>query len=937
MRGFVSVQSAIPSPMWTNQGRQINQTVFFHINMSNEAYNCEYCGIVDDCYDEGSQEAHKAAPKHKSNMILANYKEEKHKYIKNKDGLLIYCIAENLDEPLMNKEKCDKQKTWIHAKPKQNVKFTFLISNDLKSDNILIVGIQLAHPQPQFQMNNHGYIFGEDTHTLKSKTSIENEVSVSFMADDIGQYEMPIMFTFHRPSNNKDIIFVREMVVMVEEVTKKLEMVKTPFKDMEQKIGKAKEFIQSTDGTPYEKSYKIPKNLKTLFPINLNEDLLEKLNLGQEMKNELRQILISARAIFDEGITEENYRMYFHHLLWWEEIIARINLRKYNMVDVKLEMAMDNTYWLEVPGLAEKRPSLLRGDRVFLRPKRNPNVLFESIIIFIKENKIQLGKLDERFADFCDPEEMFYVRFLMCRVPVERMHAAIDRVITAGQAGRIFPKPAKKLPKVQPIKKFYNTLVKENDEQRSAVEHIVSKTSDKAPYIVFGPPGTGKTMTIVEAIIQIVVKNPKHRVLVCTDSNMAADHIALMLLKYNKELKINRFILRANSENREWSIMPPELIPVSNGMSRETFRSLNNDYLSMYRIVVTTLLHSAKYGSDSSQSKCKLSMTHLFIDEAAQALEPAALVPISGLLAPTGQLVLAGDPKQLGPVCISREAANKGLGISLLERLYTTYTGMYDNDPKYITTLVQNYRSDADILKIPNELFYSEKPLQPRAKPDPLSKVSILGEPGGERAVVFHSLNSREQRMGNAPSYFNEKELAMVQRYTKALIEEHGVAHNDIGIISPYIRQVYKIRDWLTQNEYKAVEVGTVESFQGKEKRAILVSTVRANCRLLDYDAKYRLGFLVDDKRFNVALTRAKAKLIIIGNATCLVKDKKWRCYMDLCKDTDCYFGQETEQLERTARVLTEVARTRFDRCRLTEALEPALREFELKKKKIMY
>ncbi|XP_049877513.1 putative helicase mov-10-B.1 [Pectinophora gossypiella] len=897
---------------------------------------CEFCGDVDDHYDENGEISHYASPKHMCNVILKHYNDNKKFFGSNKEGIFIFCNAESKkkeDAPITKIENTDRRKIRVNAQPNQRVKFSFLLRNEMRNDDVLIVGIQLAHPQPQFFIRDHPYEFGGEPHVLKTKSSIENAVSINFRAADIGQFEMPIMFTFHRPRDKKNIIFVREMVINVQECIIVIKPPRNPFANAY--MSRAKEFIKCTEHIPYEVNFKIPKLLKILLPGGLNEDAIDKLIVEQSVREELRLILNSTRAIFEEGITEDNYRMYFHYLLWWEEIITRINLRKYNMSDVTIDLREDLTYWLEVPGLAEKRPSLLRGDRVFIRPNENLDILFESIIGNIKENSIQLCKLDERFEKYYNQDALYNIRFLMSRIPMERMHAAVSRVFDpANQGCRIFPKPVSKPIAVQPISKFYNKVIRDNDEQRSAVEHVVSKTSGLAPYIVFGPPGTGKTMTIVEAIIQIVVKNPKHRVLVCTDSNMAADHIALMLLKYNEELNINKFILRANSQNREWSIMPPELVAVSNGSSYDTFYTVTNDYASMYHILVTTLLHCAKFANDSNQSKCKLQMSHVFVDEAAQAKEPAALVPITGLLAPRGQLVLAGDPQQLGPVCISREAAKRGLGESLLERLWNTYKNLYDDNPNYITTLVQNFRSDPDILHIPNSLFYTDKPLQPKAKPDPLSKVSILGLMGGDRAVVFHSVNSREQRMGNAPSYFNEKELLMLQRYMRALVNDHGVSPSDIGIIAPYIRQVYKMRDWLKQNSYEEVEIGTVESFQGKEKRVVLVSTVRANCRLLDYDAKYGLGFLVDDKRFNVALTRAKAKLIIVGNPACLIRDVKWRMYMEYCRDLNCYFGQETEQLQRSAALLSQVARTNFERCRLSEFLDHAIKKNDENKKK---
>ncbi|XP_063831408.1 putative helicase mov-10-B.1 [Ostrinia nubilalis] len=891
---------------------------------------CEVCGNVDEHYDENAEVFHTDTPKHLCNLILANYNNNKRSFSKNKEGVVILgkAVSEETNEhKSVTVDYTDHHKIRIDVKPQQNVKFIFSISNETRNDDFLVVGFQLGHPQPQFKMNDHPYVFGEDPHILDKKSSIKEEISISFQAIDIGQYEMPIMFTFLRTRDGKNLIFVREMVVMVQERPMTYKKSKSPYTNEE---FKKTTLIKSISHVPYETTYKIPKLLKILLPRGLEDRALEGLQVPREMLEQLRLVLISTRAIFDEGITKDNYMIYFRHLLWWEEIISKINLRKYNMSSVKLQKEHKG-YYLQVPGLAEKRPSLLRGDRVFITPKEC-DYTFESTIKDMDDDRVLLGDFDENFSNYYSETCEFDVRFLMSRTPMERMHEAISGIFTSKQTCRAFPVPIKKKVAVYPIYKFYNKLIRDNPEQRSAVEHIVSGTSGKAPYIVFGPPGTGKTMTIVEAIIQLVVRNSRNRVLVCTDSNMAADHIALMLMRYNKVLNINNFLLRANSRSREWTVMPAELAPVSNGTNYENFFSVSNLQMSTYRVVVTTLSHAAKYASSRSQSSHKLQMSHLFIDEAAQASEPATLIPTAGLLAPAGQLVLAGDPRQLGPVCISHEASKRGLGQSLLERLRTTYENLYTDDSDYITMLVKNFRSDPDILQIPNTLFYEDN-LQALAKPDPLSQVSILGQPGGNRAIVFHAVHSREQRMGNAPSYFNERELDMLKRYIKALILTHGVLPEDIGVIAPYIRQVYKMKAWLKEENYEKIEVGTVESFQGKEKRVILVSTVRANCRLLDYDAKYGLGFLVDDKRFNVAITRAKAKIIIIGNPTCLTRDRKWRTYMDLCKEFDCFFGMDTQQIERDSKLLIEIAKTRFEKCRLSEAL-PKPNEESIKKKK---
>ncbi|KAM3962461.1 putative helicase mov-10-B.1 [Aphomia sociella] len=881
--------------------------------------NCDVCGFVDENYNENAECEHNATSKHISNLILANYKNNKKSYTGNRDGVKVfgnvYCksIDKNgvIDIDIKN---TDSRKIRIAIKPKQKVEFSFDIENDMRNESVVLVGVLLPHPQPHFQIRNP-FVFGGEPVVLEKKTSIKGKVVVTFESEDIGYYEMPIFFTFYKEGVSKNLIVLREMAIEVQETVSEHRYRKSHYTS--QSWERAEHYIRSPTQVSNQNTYKVPELLKKLLPRGLEEKALEGLILPPSKMEDMRIVLTTTRSIFDEGITKENYMIYFHHLLWWEECIARINLKNFNMTGVQLVRSPDGDgYLLEVEGLAEKRPSVLRGDKILIRPTENIKIIYESFVKNIMDTQIQLTSFDERFDENFNEETLFDVHFFMCRTPLERMHDAVTKLYTSKQVCRVFPEPSKKSVALKMIPRFYNKLIRENEEQRSAVQHILSGTSRRCPYIVFGPPGTGKTMTIVEAIIQLVVANHRNRILVCTDSNMAADHIAVMLLQYNKQLNINNFIFRANSQNREWNVMPSVLAPVSNGTTFENFYPLSNVSAASYRILVTTLSHAAKYASPRNQNSHKLQMTHLFIDEAAQASEPATLVPICGLLAPNGHLILAGDPKQLGPVCFSHEARRRGLGTSLMERLKQTYDNIYENNPNFITMLKKNFRSDPDILKIPNNLFYDDY-LQPLAKPDPLSDVSILGLPGGNKAVVFHAVQSQELRIGKTPSFFNEMELNMLKRYIIALVENHHVLQEDIGIIAPYIRQVYKMRSWLDE-QYSKIEVGTVEAFQGKEKRVILVSTVRANSKLLDYDAKYNLGFLVDEKRFNVALTRAKAKIIIIGNPACLTRDLKWRMYMDLCTEYETYHGKSTQQLPRDTILHMEINR-RLKQTRITE------------------
>ncbi|KAJ2938783.1 hypothetical protein O0L34_g3404 [Tuta absoluta] len=323
-----------------------------------------------------------------------------------------------------------------------------------------------------------------------------------------------------------------------------------------------------------------------------------------------------------------------------------------------------------------------------------------------------------------------------------------------------------------------------------------------------------------------------------------------------------------------------------------------------HSIVVTTLSYAATFTKNCTSRP----ITHLFIDEASQASEPASLIPITGLLSPRGSLTLAGDPQQLGPVIKSRHAKELGLGLSLMERLMSKCELYHAdrNDPNYTVMLRNNFRSDRAVLKIPNKLFYNRQ-LKALAVADPLSSVDILGVRTRSRAVVFHGVLSKEQRADDSPSFYNCKELELVKKYIKTMITRHKVRPEDIGVVTPYKLQVSKVKEWLKLTAWSdRIEVGSVEAFQGKEKRVIIISTVRSGAQM---------GFLVDDQRFNVALTRAKAKAIVIGNPLCLQRDLKWRAYMQLCRAYGSYCGHdpysEVDQLAASFGRLLQTKMTR--------------------------
>ncbi|XP_014748939.1 PREDICTED: putative helicase MOV-10 [Sturnus vulgaris] len=623
------------------------------------------------------------------------------------------------------------------------------------------------------------------------------------------------------------------------------------------------------------------------------------------------------RSLLEAPLQPENYHQKFQQLLHLEEIQMEVDIRRYDMQDVT--MVQDRGLLvLDVPGVAENRPSLLRGDHLFahLSSERDhsPLVRYKGYVHSVELEKVRLGfssKLQKKFVK----NLKFDVTFTFSRLPLQVQHRAAVLAMRHSLFSLLFPSASchqSLFPgPFQP--RWFNRELETNEEQCKAVTHIVTGMSRPAPYLIFGPPGTGKTVTMVEAIKQVWTCFKNARILVCAPSNSATDLLCQCLIKDIAPENVYRLI----ASSRNYREVPTDIMPCCNwDEEQSSYVYPSKESLKQYRIIITTLVTAGRLVSANFPPGF---FSHVFIDECGRAVEPESVVAIAGLLAPMdqktnpngGQLVLAGDPKQLGPVLTSPLAIQHGLGTSLLERLmlhnplYKKSSGGYN--PQFITKLLWNYRSHEAILRIPNELFYDNELKVCKRDGRDIQNLYCTWEelPKKGFPIIFHGVCGEDQREAKSPSFFNTAEIEVVVHYLKKLLLSQGkgscpaVSPKEIGIISPYRKQVEKIRKAITSLDpdlrklpaVSHLKVGSVEEFQGQERQVILISTVRSCSTYLQFDQTFRLGFLKNPKRFNVAITRAKALLIVVGNPTVLSKDQHWHRFLRYCQEQGGYTG----------------------------------------------
>ena len=451
-----------------------------------------------------------------------------------------------------------------------------------------------------------------------------------------------------------------------------------------------------------------------------------------------------------------------------------------------------------------------------------------------------------------------------------------------------------------------------NPTQERAVNEVLWA---KDVAIVHGPPGTGKTTTLVEAINETLMR--ESQVLVCAQSNMAVDWISeklvdrgINVLRIGNPTRVNDKMLGFTYERRfESHADYPQLWAIRKAirelrknrkkgsenyhqkMDRLKSRAaeielrINAELFGEARVIACTLVGSAHHLLEG------MKFGTLFIDEAAQALEAACWIPMRR----ASRVILAGDHCQLPPTVKSIAALRAGLGKTLMERIA-------ENKPEVVTLLKIQYRMNDEIMRFSSDWFYGGKvesapqikyrsvldydhPITWIDTSNEENQITIEGGDAPEDSASVSSsesaanqnsdLNFKEQFVGESFGRINKAEaeltlLTLAEYFTKIGKRRVLEERIDVGIISPYRAQVQYLKKLIKKYEFfkpyrRLISVNTVDGFQGQERDVILISLVRSN-------DEGQIGFLKDLRRMNVAMTRARMKLIILGNKDTMTK-----------------------------------------------------------------
>ncbi len=535
------------------------------------------------------------------------------------------------------------------------------------------------------------------------------------------------------------------------------------------------------------------------------------------------------------------------------------------------------------------------------------------VITAVRRNKLLLSTNKEDLPDWVHEGGKLGIDLTFDEVSYREMDYALGKVLGAYgtrlaelRDTLLGAREAKFRPE-KPDDLFYPSPL--NPSQLAAVRHVLA-AQDVA--IIHGPPGTGKTTTLVQAILETIRR--ERRVLVCAPSNTAVDllteklaergvnvirmgnpsRVSDLLLEHTLDAQVmahknynelrsmrqtaEQYREEAGKQTRQFGWEEREHRRHLKDQARQLFaeadqleRYITEDLLEQVQVITCTLVGA------SNRAIRHLTYETVFIDEAAQALEPGCWIPI----AKAGRVVLAGDHQQLPPTVKSEQAAREGLRETLFEKCIK-------RQPATARMLTVQYRMHEQIMQFSSEQFYdgqlsahdtvahADLPAYDlRFAPD--LPVEFLDTAG----FGFQEITIAESR-----STANPEEADLLLRRLAQLLETYDPADHEtdlltIGVIAPYRAQINYLKDAVEENDelagllqHRMLSVGTVDSFQGQERDIIAISLTRSN-------AQREIGFLSDIRRMNVGMTRARKKLLLVGDSSTLGAHPFYKAFLD--------------------------------------------------------
>ncbi|MBC6699413.1 AAA domain-containing protein [Hymenobacter puniceus] len=542
------------------------------------------------------------------------------------------------------------------------------------------------------------------------------------------------------------------------------------------------------------------------------------------------------------------------------------------------------------------------------------------VVTSVKRNKILLATTKEDLPDWVD-EGKLGVDLTFDEVSYREMEYALGKVMGAYDSRLaelrdvlLGAKPARFKPESEATLYYPSPL---NESQLSAVRHVLA-AQDVA--IIHGPPGTGKTTTLVQAILETIRR--ERRVLVCAPSNTAVDllteklaergvnvirmgnpsRVSDLLLQHTLDAQImahksyaelrslrqtaeqyreqaGKFKKHFGWEEREQRRLLKQQAHELLQESDQLERYITEDLLEQVQVITCTLVGAG------NRAIRHLTYETVFIDEAAQALEPGCWIPITK----ANRVVLAGDHQQLPPTVKSEKAARDGLRETLFEKCIR-------RQPDTARMLQVQYRMHEQIMEFSSQQFYDGKLVAaPTVAHADLPDYDLRFAP--DMAVEFldtAGFGFQEITIEESRSTANPEEADLLLKRLAQLLEPYDQADHEadlltIGVIAPYRAQINYLKDAIEENdelvglmEHRMLSVGTVDSFQGQERDIIAISLTRSN-------PQGEIGFLSDIRRMNVGMTRARRKLLLVGDSSTLGSHPFYKAFLDYVESIGAY------------------------------------------------